>query len=69
MLTRVTMIETPMMALASKKVVDGLTQANAFPKRLGRPAEFAKLAAGIIENTMINGETIRIDAGVRMPRM
>lgn len=58
-----------MMALASKKVTENLIKSNEFPKRLGRPAEFAHLAVAIIENPMINGETIRIDGGVRMPRM
>jgi hypothetical protein len=37
-----------------------------FPKRLGRPVEFALLAAQIIENPMLNGETIRLDGGIRM---
>jgi NAD(P)-dependent dehydrogenase (short-subunit alcohol dehydrogenase family) len=38
-----------------------------FPARLGDPAEFAALAAHIVENPMLNGETIRIDGALRMP--
>jgi hypothetical protein len=38
-----------------------------FPPRLGRPPEFASLALQIVENAMLNGETIRLDGAVRMP--
>ena len=38
-----------------------------FPSRLGRPSEFAMLAAQIVENPMLNGETIRLDGALRMP--
>jgi hypothetical protein len=37
-----------------------------FPQRLGRPAEYAALALHIIENAMLNGETIRLDGAIRM---
>ena len=37
-----------------------------FPKRLGKPSEFAALAMHIIENPMINGEVIRLDGAIRM---
>ena len=37
-----------------------------FPKRLGLPAEYAQLAVQIVENTMLNGETIRLDGALRM---
>jgi hypothetical protein len=37
-----------------------------FPPRLGRPVEFAALALHIIENSMLNGETIRLDGAIRM---
>jgi NAD(P)-dependent dehydrogenase (short-subunit alcohol dehydrogenase family) len=43
----------------------GLTKDAAFPKRMGRPIEFARLALAIIENPMLNGSTIRLDAGQR----
>jgi NAD(P)-dependent dehydrogenase (short-subunit alcohol dehydrogenase family) len=42
-----------------------LTKDAAFPKRLGRPDEYARLAIAIIENPMLNGDTIRLDAGTR----
>ena len=42
-----------------------LTKDAAFPKRLGRPDEFGRLAIAIIENPMLNGDTIRLDAGTR----
>ena len=42
-----------------------LTKDAAFPKRLGKPEEFAKLVSAIVENPMLNGSCIRLDAGVR----
>jgi NAD(P)-dependent dehydrogenase (short-subunit alcohol dehydrogenase family) len=42
-----------------------LTKDAAFPKRLGRPDEYAKLAVAIVENAMLNGQCIRLDAGQR----
>ena len=42
-----------------------LTKDAAFPKRMGRPNEYAKLVAAIIENPMLNGRCIRLDAGQR----
>ncbi len=42
-----------------------LTKDAAFPKRMGRPDEYAKLAVAIVENPMLNGGTIRLDAGQR----
>merc|ERR1712072_480660 len=58
--------ETP----AGKKVGDNLKAAQLFPNsRLGVPEEFAHLAAAILENKMLNGETIRLDAGIRMARL
>ena len=38
-----------------------------FPQRLGLPAEYAQLACQIVENRMLNGETIRLDGALRMP--
>jgi NAD(P)-dependent dehydrogenase (short-subunit alcohol dehydrogenase family) len=43
----------------------GLVKDAAFPKRMGRPDEYAKLVVAIIENPMLNGGTIRLDAGQR----
>ena len=44
---------------------DTLTKDAAFPKRMGRPDEYGKLAVAIVENPMLNGGTIRLDAGQR----
>ena len=45
--------------------VAALTKDAAFPKRLGRPEEYAKLAAAIVDNPMLNGQCLRLDAGQR----
>lgn len=57
---------TPMLAQLPEKAKEALATMMPFPKRLGNPAEFAMLAGQIIENPMINGETIRLDAAIRM---
>ena len=44
---------------------DQLTKDAAFPKRMGRPDEYGKLVCAIVENPMLNGGTIRLDAGQR----
>ena len=58
--------ETPMMAGAPDRVRDPLIDMVQFPKRLGAAAEYALLARQIIENPYLNGESIRLDAGIRM---
>lgn len=58
--------ETPMMAGMSDDVRASLEKQVPFPQRLGRPQEYAALAAHIIENPMLNGEVIRLDGGIRM---
>ncbi|ODS55842.1 MAG: 3-hydroxy-2-methylbutyryl-CoA dehydrogenase [Agrobacterium sp. SCN 61-19] len=58
--------ETPMMAGMSEPVREGLASSVPFPPRLGRPAEFAALVRHIVENTMLNGEVIRLDGAIRM---
>ncbi len=58
--------ETPMMSAAPEKVRESLIEQIPFPKRFGIPEEFASMVAHIIENTMLNGETIRLDGAVRM---
>jgi NAD(P)-dependent dehydrogenase (short-subunit alcohol dehydrogenase family) len=60
------LFETPMMAGMSPKVYESLVNMTLFPKRLGRPVEFAMLTAQIIENPLLNGEVIRLDGGLRM---
>lgn len=57
---------TPMAATLDEKVVQKLSESVEFPKRLGRPSEFAELATFIIEHEYLNGEVIRLDGGIRM---
>jgi len=57
---------TPMMAGMDQKVQDALAAMVPFPKRLGRPDEYASLALEICKNTMINGANIRLDGAIRM---
>lgn len=59
--------ETPMMAGLPQDVQESLGRGVPFPPRLGRPQEFAALVQHIIENPMLNGETIRLDGALRMP--
>jgi NAD(P)-dependent dehydrogenase (short-subunit alcohol dehydrogenase family) len=58
--------ETPMLASLPEPIRASLGKQVPFPSRLGRPAEYAALAAHIIENAMLNGETIRLDGAIRM---
>ena len=58
--------ETPMMIGAPPAVRDPLIEMTQFPKRLGDASEYALLVRQIVENPYLNGETIRIDAGIRM---
>jgi len=60
------LFDTPMLAGLSEKARESLVQLIPFPKRLGRPSEYAQLAKQIIENPLLNGETIRLDQGIRM---
>jgi NAD(P)-dependent dehydrogenase (short-subunit alcohol dehydrogenase family) len=58
--------KTPMLASLPESVKESLADQVPFPKRLGEPKEFAELVCHIIENPLINGETIRIDGSLRM---
>ena len=58
--------ETPMMAGLPQAAQDSLGQQVPHPARLGRASEYANLAAHIVENAMLNGETIRLDGAIRM---
>ena len=58
--------ETPMMADMPQNVQDSLGKSVPFPSRLGRPPEYAALVQHICENTMLNGEVIRLDGALRM---
>jgi NAD(P)-dependent dehydrogenase (short-subunit alcohol dehydrogenase family) len=58
---------TPMVLAMPEKVQSALASNVQHPKRLGLPEEFAKLVLHIVSNVYINGETIRLDGGLRMP--
>lgn len=58
--------ETPMMAGMTEAVRESLAAGVPFPPRLGRPEEYAALVRHIIENSMLNGEVIRLDGALRM---
>jgi NAD(P)-dependent dehydrogenase (short-subunit alcohol dehydrogenase family) len=58
--------KTPMMAALPQEAQDSLGRQVPFPPRLGRPEEYAALVAHICENTMLNGECIRLDGAIRM---
>jgi NAD(P)-dependent dehydrogenase (short-subunit alcohol dehydrogenase family) len=60
------LFETPMMAGLPREVQESLGKTVPFPPRLGRPSEYALLVQQIIENPMLNGETIRLDGALRM---
>lgn len=59
--------ETPMMAGMTDEVRDPLIAMVQFPKRLGDPDEYGRLVEHILTNGYLNGETIRLDAAIRMP--
>ena len=56
---------TGLTAKVTEDRADNMTKDAAFPRRLGKPDEYAKLAVAIIENPMLNGDTIRLDGGQR----
>ncbi len=57
---------TPMLIGLGEEVIEGLSADVTFPKRLGRPEEFAALVRFILENDYLNGEVIRLDGALRM---
>jgi 3-hydroxyacyl-CoA dehydrogenase / 3-hydroxy-2-methylbutyryl-CoA dehydrogenase len=59
--------DTPLLGALPQEARDELGKQIPFPSRLGRPDEFAALAVHIVENEMLNGETIRLDGALRMP--
>jgi NAD(P)-dependent dehydrogenase (short-subunit alcohol dehydrogenase family) len=59
------LFETGITAGVAAERRQALTKDAAFPKRMGRPGEYAKLAVAIVENPMLNGSTIRLDGGQR----
>jgi NAD(P)-dependent dehydrogenase (short-subunit alcohol dehydrogenase family) len=58
--------DTPMLAALPQPARESLSASVPFPPRLGRPEEYAALVRHIAENTMLNGETIRLDGALRM---
>lgn len=61
------LFDTPLMAGMPPEVKEGMANGVPFPRRLGKPVEFARMALHIIENPMLNGCCIRLDGALRMP--
>jgi NAD(P)-dependent dehydrogenase (short-subunit alcohol dehydrogenase family) len=61
------LFDTPLLAALPEEARKKLGEGVPFPARLGQPAEYAQLACQIVENRMLNGETIRLDGALRMP--
>ena len=61
------LFDTPLLAALPEEARNKLGAGVPFPQRLGTPAEYAQLACHIVENRMLNGETIRLDGALRMP--
>jgi NAD(P)-dependent dehydrogenase (short-subunit alcohol dehydrogenase family) len=61
------LFDTPLLAALPEEARQALGAGIPFPQRLGLPAEYAQLACQIVENRMLNGETIRLDGALRMP--
>ncbi len=59
--------DTPLLARLPENVRQSLEALVPFPSRLGKPSEFAHLAVAMLENTMLNGEVVRLDGALRMP--
>ena len=55
-----------MLAMLPQKIRDSLAAQVPFPSRLGRPEEYAKLVLHMVDNTMLNGEVVRLDGAIRM---
>lgn len=61
------LFDTPLLAALPEEARQKLGAGVPFPQRLGLPAEYGELACHIVENRMLNGETIRLDGALRMP--
>ena len=61
------LFDTPLLAGLPDDARQALGNQIPFPSRLGRPEEYARLACHVAENTMLNGETLRLDGALRMP--
>jgi NAD(P)-dependent dehydrogenase (short-subunit alcohol dehydrogenase family) len=60
------LFDTPLLATLPQEAREALGAGVPFPKRLGLPEEFGRLVCAIVENVMLNGETIRLDGALRM---
>ena len=60
------LFDTPLLARLPDNIKASLGASVPHPARLGQPQEFAQLAVAILENSMLNGETIRLDGAIRM---
>nr|MCU0514483.1 SDR family NAD(P)-dependent oxidoreductase [Anaerolineae bacterium] len=60
------LFDTPLLGTLPEEARAALGQQVPFPARLGSPAEYAHLARAIVENPMLNGETIRLDGAIRL---
>jgi NAD(P)-dependent dehydrogenase (short-subunit alcohol dehydrogenase family) len=61
------LVDTPLLGTLPEEARTQLAESVLFPKRLGRPHDYASLALEVVRNGYLNGETIRMDAGIRMP--
>lgn len=61
------LFDTPLLGGLPEETREALGAQIPFPSRLGRPSEYANLACHVAENTMLNGETLRLDGALRMP--
>ena len=61
------LFDTPLLAALPEEAREKLGAGVPYPARLGRPEEYARLVCQIVENRMLNGETIRLDGALRMP--
>ena len=61
------LFDTPLLAALPEEQREALGAGIPFPSRLGRPDEYAEMAAAIVANPMLNGATIRLDGALRMP--
>jgi NAD(P)-dependent dehydrogenase (short-subunit alcohol dehydrogenase family) len=61
------LFDTPLLAALPEEARQKLGAGVPYPQRLGQPSEYAQLACHIVENRMLNGETIRLDGALRMP--
>jgi len=61
------LFDTPLLGALPEEARQKLGAGVPYPQRLGQPAEYAELACHIVENRMLNGETIRLDGALRMP--